>query len=198
MKDLVSLVEMAQWLTHWDPIRHCSISQSVTQLKAFLGFTQQMAFYVPYYALVAAPLHKLTRKGEVLPSGSQWIPGSDYDLTFHHVRNLILDRPLYILWDKDNSKHLFIEVDNSDEGWGACAYQYASNAPPDEDEGKHFLLSKNPKRIIQWISKAWTPYEKRSLPIFHKETIARILTCPQAIPQHHRNTSPWEQNNLLL
>ena len=31
-----------------DPIRHCSIPQSVTQLKAFLGSTQQMAYYVPY------------------------------------------------------------------------------------------------------------------------------------------------------
>ena len=161
-----------------DPIRHCSIPQSVTQLKAFLGSTQQMAYYVPYYALVAAPLHKLTRKGEIFPSGTKWIAGSDYDLAFHHVRSLILDRPLYI-WNKDNSKHLFIEVDSSDEGWGACAYQYASAAPPDEDEGKHFLLSKKPKRIIQWISKAWTPYEKKSLPIFYKETIARILALEQ-------------------
>jgi transposase InsO family protein len=89
-----------------------------------------------------------------------------------------LDRPLYI-WNKDNTKHLFIEVDSSDEGWGACAYQYADSAPPGEDEGKHFLLSKRPKRIIQWISKAWTPYEKKSLPIFYKETIARILTLEQ-------------------
>jgi hypothetical protein len=57
-----------------DPIRHCSIPQSVTQLKAFLGSTQQMACYVPYYALVAATLQKLTRKGEAfpaVPNGSQ-------------------------------------------------------------------------------------------------------------------------------
>ena len=104
--------------------------------------------------------------------------GSDYDMAFHHVRSLVLDRPLY-LWNKDNSKHLFIEVDSSDEGWGACAYQYSSTAPTGEDEGKHFLLSKLPKRIIQWISKAWTPYEKKSLPIFYKETIARILALDQ-------------------
>ncbi len=60
-------------------------------------------YYVPYYALVAAPLHKLTRKGEIFPSGAKWIPGSDYDMAFHHVRSLVLDRPLYI-WNKDNSK----------------------------------------------------------------------------------------------
>ncbi len=97
-----------------DPIRHRTIPQTVTQLKAFLGSTQQMAYYVPY-ALVAAPLHKLTRKEEIFPSGSRWIPGSDYDMAFHHGRSLILDRPLYI-WNKDNSKHLFLEVDSSDEG----------------------------------------------------------------------------------
>ncbi len=75
-----------------------------------------MAQYVPYYALVAAPLHKLTRKGEVFPSGSKWIPGSDYELAYHHVRSLILDRPLYI-WNKDNERHLFLEVDSSDNGY---------------------------------------------------------------------------------
>jgi hypothetical protein len=99
-------------------------------------------------------------------------------MAFHHVRSLILDRPLYI-WNKDSAKRLFIEVASSDEGWGACAYQYADNAPPDEDEGKYFLLSKKPKRIIQWISKAWTPYERKSRPIFYNETIARILILEQ-------------------
>ena len=59
------------------------------------------------------------------------------------------------------------------------AIRYADSAPEGEDEGKHFLLSKRPKRIIQWISKAWTPYEKKSLPIFYKETIARILSLEQ-------------------
>jgi hypothetical protein len=45
-----------------DPIQSCSIPQTVTQLKALLGTTQQMAAYVPYYTLVASPLHALTKK----------------------------------------------------------------------------------------------------------------------------------------
>ncbi len=142
-----------------------------------------MAYCVPYYALIVAPLHKLSRKGEIFPSGSKWIPGSDYDMAFHHVRSLVLDRPLYI-WNrnKDNTKHLFIEVDSSDEGWGACAYQYSKSAPPNEDESAYQYSKwrwKKPKRIIQWISKAWTSYEKKSLPIFNKETIARIPPLKQ-------------------
>ena len=47
-------------------------------------------------------------------------------------------------------------------------------APKGEDPGRHYLLSKKPKRVIQWISKAWTPYD-RALPCFYKETIARLL-----------------------
>ncbi len=76
-----------------DPIKSCGIPQSITQLKALLGATQQMAQYLPYYALVAAPLHKLTRKDQSFPIGSKWILGSDYDIAYHHVISMILDKP---------------------------------------------------------------------------------------------------------
>ena len=164
-----------------DPIKSCGIPQSITQLKALLGATQQMAQYVPYYALVAAPLHKLTRKDQSFPVGSKWIRGSDYDMAYYHVKSMMLDRPLY-LWNKDNKKHLYFEVDSCDDGWGACGYQYATDHPVDAEAGKANMFSKGPKRIIMWVSKAWTPYEKQSLPIFYKETIARLLTL-----EHGRN-----------
>jgi hypothetical protein len=51
-----------------DPIKSCGIPQSITQLKAFLGATQQMAQYVPYYALVAAPADS---KRSALPNWKQ-------------------------------------------------------------------------------------------------------------------------------
>ncbi len=54
-----------------DPIKSCGIPQTVTQLKALLGATQQMAQHVPYYALVAAPLHKLTQKDQAFPTGNK-------------------------------------------------------------------------------------------------------------------------------
>jgi hypothetical protein len=38
------------------------------------------------------------------------------------------------------------------------------------------MFRKSPKRIVDWLSKVWTKYEKQSLPIFYKETIARLLT----------------------
>ena len=51
-----------------DPIRYCTIPQSVTQLKAFLGSTQQMAYYVPYYALVRLRSTNSPVKGRSSPA----------------------------------------------------------------------------------------------------------------------------------
>ena len=170
-----------------DPIKSCEIPQTVTQLKALLGATQQMSQYVPYYALVAAPLHKLTRKDTPFPTGNKWIKGSDYDMAYHHIKSLILDRPLY-LWNKDNNRHLFLEVDSSDDGWGACMYQYEEDFINDLEAGKLSMFSKKPKRIVAWVSKAWTNYEKASLPIFYKETIARLLSF-----EHFRNLIETQQ-----
>ncbi len=180
-----------------DPIRHCAIPQTVTQLKAFLGSTQQMTYYVPYYALVAAPLHKLTRKGEVFPSGSKWIAGSDYDLAFHHVRSLILDRPLYI-WNKDNTKHLFIEVDSSDEGWGGrMRLSICRQRSSRRRRGQAFLT--------QQEAQADNPMDFQSLDPIREEKSSNILqgndcadTHTGAIPQSHRNSSPWKRDNMLF
>ena len=152
----------------------CGIPQSITQLKAFLGATQQRAQYVSYCALVAAPLHKLTRKDQHFPIRSKWIQESKYDIAYHHIKSMILDRPSY-LWNKDNKKHLYLEVDSSDDGWSAGAYQFTMDHPIDAEAGKANTFSKNPKRIINWISKAWTPYEKQSLPIFYKKLLQGYL-----------------------
>jgi len=36
---------------------------------------------------------------------------------------MMLNSPLF-LWNKVATKRLFIEVDSSQDGWGACVYQY--------------------------------------------------------------------------
>jgi hypothetical protein len=48
--------------------------------------------------------------------------------------------------------------------------------PIGAEAGKANMFSKDPKRIIYWISKAWTPDEKLSLPTFYEEAIARLST----------------------
>ncbi len=59
---------------------------------------------------------------------------------------MILDRPLY-LWNKDNKKHLYIEVDSCDEGWGSCTYQYAEDHSIDAEAGKANMFSKILKEL---------------------------------------------------
>jgi hypothetical protein len=54
--------------------------------------------------------------------------------------------------------------------------------PIDVEAGKANMFSKDPKRIIYWISKAWTPYEKLGLLVFYEEAITRVLTL-----KHLRN-----------
>jgi hypothetical protein len=156
-----------------------------------------MAQYVPYYALIAAPLHKLTRNGEVFPTGSKWIPGSDYDLAYHHVRSLMLDRPLYI-WNKDNERHSFIEVDACDDGWGACFYRHADEAPPNGDEDRFFLLSKKPKRIINSMGVQGMDQQREEKPSRLLQRDDRSDPRIRALSQPHRDPGPRAWSRMLL
>ena len=167
-----------------EPIRQMAIPTSVTEVKAFLGCCGQMSAYCQSYAIMAEPLYRLTRKATIFPR--PWLPDTDYDIAFHMIKGMMLDTPLF-LWNKVSTRRLFIEVDSSQEGWGACVYQYAEDPPAGvEDEGRFRLLDKPSvgpvsKRIIAWISKAHTPYEQK-LPCFYRETLARLLTL-----EHFRN-----------
>ena len=71
------------------PIRNMEVLRDIHQVKAFLGCCQQMAGYVKEYAILAAPLHKLTKKATVFPK--PWIQGSDYDKSFRNLKNILLD-----------------------------------------------------------------------------------------------------------
>ena len=91
-----------------DPIKNCAIPESVTNVKAFLGCTQQMAHYCQYYGLVAAPLHELTRDKVVFPK--PWLAGTAYDISFNRLKSMMLNENLF-LWNKVSGRRLFIEVD---------------------------------------------------------------------------------------
>ena len=167
------------------PIRNCKAPTCVTELKAFLGCTQQMSQYCQHYGLIAQPLHRLTRASEPFPK--PWLEGTDYDIAFHRIKTMMLDGSRF-LWNKDSSKRLFIEVDACNEGWGCCVYQYADDPPEDtEDEGRFRLHSKQPKRVVAWASKAWTDYE-RQLPAFYREALGRLLCL-----EHFRNLIETQQ-----
>ena len=129
-----------------------------------------MANYVERYGIIAKPLHELTRKAVVFPK--PWVAGADYDVAFYKLKAAMLDGTNYS-WNKDSSKRLFLEVDASDVGWGCCAFQFGTPYTTD-DEGKERLLDKSKRRVIEWISKAWTT-DQLKLPVFYRESLARLL-----------------------
>jgi hypothetical protein len=131
-----------------------------------------MAGYCKELQIISAPLHVLTKKTNQFPK--PWLAGTSYDLAFHRVKALLLDERLY-LHHKDPSKILYIEVDASDVGWGACAYQMRNPFDGDpKDEARMRVGDTGPRNIIQWVSKAWTDHELK-LPVFYRETLARLL-----------------------
>jgi hypothetical protein len=99
-------------------------------------------------------LHNITKKGVKGPP--PWVKGSEYDIAFHKLKAIIANSKLY-LHHKDALRRLFVEVDASDVGWGACAYQMLKTYIGDPgDEGRMRIGDTGPRQIIQWISKAWT------------------------------------------
>ena len=72
-------------------------------------------------------------------------------------------------------------MNNSDDGWGACAHQFAMDHPIDAEAGEANMFSKDPKED-HILDIQWTPYEKLSLPASYEEAIARLLTL-----KHLRN-----------
>ncbi len=97
-------------------------------------------------------MHNITKKGVKGPP--PWIKGSDYDLAFLKLKAIIADTKLY-LHHKDATRRLFLEVDASDVGWGACAYQMLKAFLGDlSEEGRMRIGDTGPRQIIQWVSKA--------------------------------------------
>jgi hypothetical protein len=149
------------------PIRNMSSPRSVTELMAFLGCTQQTSQYCRYYGIVASPLHRLTRVTEQFPK--QWLLGTDYDIAFHRIKSMMLYESLFLY---QATLHRSRRLQRRVEG---RAYQYAEPKPSDvEDEGRHMLMSKLPKRVVEWVSKAWTEFEKE-LPVFYREALNLLL-----------------------
>ncbi len=89
-------------------------------MRAFLECCQQLNQYIKDYGIIAKPLHNITKKGVKGPP--PWVKGSDYDNVFHRLKAIIANAKLY-LHHEDALRRLFLEVDASDVGWGACAYQ---------------------------------------------------------------------------
>ena len=139
------------------PIRNMETPRDIHQVRAFLGCCQQLSGYVEKYGIMARPLQDLNNVKAPFPN--PWVKGSPYDVAFHGLKSALLDGSNF-LYNKDALKRLFIEVDASDAGWGACAYQMKEPFDGNlDDEGRARENDKGPRQVIYWISKAWTEHE---------------------------------------
>ena len=100
-----------------------------------------------------------------------WKENEVYSKAFRELKAAILDSENF-LHHKDPLKHLFLEVDASDSGWGAGAYQLVEDWIGDlQSEGRGRQDHTGPRQVTQWTSKAWTPFELK-LPVFYRESLA--------------------------
>ena len=123
-----------------------------------------MAAYVPYYALVASSLHALTKKDRAFPTGSKWIPGSDYDLAYHYVKSLILDRPC--IYGTRTTKNTFSSK---------------STVPTTDGGHAHFNTQTRPhqaktKENITFLAR-WLPWDGTAYAVPQYRGSTRIVFC---------------------
>ncbi len=134
------------------PIRNMEYLGDVSQVRAFLGCCQQMSQYIKNYGIIAAPLYALTKKAVVFPK--PWKENEVYSKAFRELKAAILDSENF-LHHKDPTKRLFLEVDASDSGWGACAYQLVKKWDGDpQAEGRGRQEHTGARQVILWTSKA--------------------------------------------
>src|SRR5260370_8031399 len=62
---------------------------NVRTLQSFLGMAIYFSHYIPGYALLAAPLFELLKKG------SKWEWGKDQEMAFHTVQRALASPPLF-------------------------------------------------------------------------------------------------------
>jgi hypothetical protein len=90
-------------------------SNTVKQLKSFLGLASYYRKFVPEFRRIAAPLHRLLKKD----TKYEW--GDDQEMTFQMIKQKLITQP--ILQYSDFSKELILTTDASNEVAGAILSQ---------------------------------------------------------------------------
>ena len=126
-----------------EAVRNWPVPKTVTEVRGFLGFTNQYRKFIPKYAQKAAPLNELisgeNSKKKRKPAG--W--NSRAQKAFEELKELCCSAP--ILAYANYEKKFKIHTDASDLGLGAVLYQ-------EDENGKD--------RVIAYASRSLNPAEK--------------------------------------
>ena len=121
----------------------------IKQLQAFLGTVGYYRQYLPDFATIAQPLHRLTSKE------TEWTWGEAEQCSFEQLKGRLVTAP--VLGYPDPSKQYILDTDASGYGVGAVLSQ--------EQEGK--------ERVIAFYSKTLSPPEKNYC-VTRRELLATV------------------------
>ena len=96
-------------------IENWPVPRNVTEVRSFLGLCSYYRRFVPSFASLADPLHKLTKKG----NSFKWT--EDCQRSFDSLRRALTSPP--ILANPDFSKPFILDCDASDQSIGAVLSQ---------------------------------------------------------------------------
>ena len=108
-----------------DAIRKWPTPISVTDVRSFLGFSNQYHRFISRYAQIAKPLYKLIsgNNSKLKKKTVKW--NSDCGIAFKELKNLCSDTP--ILAYADYTKKFILYTDASELDLGAVLYQEQDN-----------------------------------------------------------------------
>ncbi|CEP08754.1 hypothetical protein, partial, partial [Parasitella parasitica] len=109
-----------------EKIKNFPACKDVSELKSFLGLTGFFRKFTPNYAMIAADLIKLTRKG------ARFVWGEDQQIAFDKLKAIQCSKP--VLAFPDREKFQILTVDGSMSGLGCVLTQVD---PSDVIDRKH-------------------------------------------------------------
>ena len=189
-----------------DPLRNfTSPPDNLSELRAFLGISVQVREFIPNFATMCIPLHRLLKKNE------PWNWGGEQDKAFQEIKTKLLSG--VSLRAPDFSLPFSTQSDASDFGYGGCIAQWdrqpcslpdcseeADLTPKAYRGARRFFCSQEcydqwrktgmppispeeqaqgGRRVIAWFSRAFTPTQCK-WPVFHKEAFSLLTAISKA------------------
>ena len=144
-----------------DKVRNFPTPTDPTSVRSFVGLASYYRRFVPQFASVAAPLHRLTKKDVAF----EWSP--ECEAAFCKLKSLLTEAPVLVYPRFGKGEHFLLETDASGVGLGAVLSQqqsdgryhpiaYASRSlQPSE---KNYAISELETLAIVWAVKYFRPY----------------------------------------
>ena len=146
------------WITpnddNLDKIARAKRPVTKKEVRSFCGLLGYCQDYIPSFAIIAAPLTDLTKKGQ--PNFVEW--GEAQEKAFNTLREALLKRPILRL--SDHSLDFTLRTDASNSGIGAVLMQ--------EHEGKLHPIAYESKKLRN-VETKYSTLEKECLAIIQSE-----------------------------